>query len=106
MVPSGADTILLKSTLHCCSDKDSITILANCANSLPTNGRVFVMERVIPDNDCSHWSIPVDVTMLVITGGRERTLDDYRQLYRLSGFTFVRELPLPSGFSVLEGIRN
>lgn len=47
------------------------------------------------------WSDVVDLTMLVITGGKERTLDDYTRLFAACGFAYQETIDLPSGFSLL-----
>jgi hypothetical protein len=64
---------------------------------------VVVIERVIPDGPEYHWSRMVDMTMMVMTGGRERTRSDYTSLYAQSGLVLSSVLDLPSGFSVVEG---
>ena len=102
-VPGGGDVHLLKSVLHTLNDDDSVLILSNCAKALEPEGRVLVLERVIHEDSTYVWGNVVDVAMLVMTGGRERTLQEYARLYqgadlRLSGSTL-----LPCGFSVIEG---
>jgi SAM-dependent methyltransferase len=102
-VPDGGDVHLLKSVLHILNDNDSVLILSNCANALDPDGRVLVLERVIREDGAYVWGNVVDVAMLVMTGGRERTLQDYARLYQRAGLRFIGSTLLPCGFSVIEG---
>ncbi len=105
-VPAGADVYFLKSVIHGCDDDETVRILSNCTKVLPANGRVVVVERVIPDGPEYHWSRLVDMTMMVITGGKERTRSDYESLYARSGLILRSCVTLPSGFSLVEGVRD
>jgi hypothetical protein len=95
---------VIKSVIHGCDDAQSIRILRNTARALPRGGKVLVIERVIPADPGFHWSKLVDMTMMVMTGGRERTRDDYARLYAESGLALTRCIDLPSGFSLVEGV--
>jgi SAM-dependent methyltransferase len=103
-VPTGGDVYFLKSVIHGCDDDETVRILSNCRKVLPAKGRVVVVERVIPDGPEYHWSRLVDMTMMVITGGKERTKSDYESLYARSGLVLRSCVPLPSGFSLVEGV--
>jgi hypothetical protein len=94
---------LLKSVIHLCDDAKASKILANIASALPPRGRVLVVERVIPEDPAFHWSRMVDMTMMVVTGGRERTRHDYEKLYESAGLTLSRVIDLECGFSLVEG---
>lgn len=96
---------LLKSVIHLCDDAKALRILTNVAASLQADGRVLVVERVIPDDPAFHWSRLVDMTMMVVTGGRERSRADYARLYEQAGLTLTRVIDLECGFSLVEGIR-
>ncbi|MGH3804995.1 MAG: methyltransferase, partial [Pseudonocardiaceae bacterium] len=102
-VPGGGDVHLLKSVLHTLNDDDSVRILANCANALEPGGRILVLERVISEDGGYVWGNVVDVAMLVMTGGRERTIQDYARLYERAGLELTGSTLLPCGFSVVEG---
>jgi SAM-dependent methyltransferase len=105
-VPPGGDVYLLKSVIHGCDDAESVCILSNCAKVLSASGRLIVIERVIPDGPEYHWSRLVDMTMMVITGGKERTRSDYESLFAQSGLVLRSCLSLPSGFNLVEGVRD
>lgn len=105
-VPPGGDVYFLKSVIHSCDDAQTVKILKNCEKVLPERGSVVVIERVIPDGPQYHWSRMVDMTMMVMTGGRERTRSDYISLYAHSGLVLSSVLDLPSGFSLVKGVRS
>jgi hypothetical protein len=88
-----------------CTDEQCVRILSRCAAALPRGGKLLVLERVIPDHDEYHWSKLVDVNMLVMTGGRERTRAEYARLYASSGLELTRCVALASGFDIIEGLR-
>ena len=104
-VPSGADTIILKWIIHDWNDEQSVAILKNCHRALPENGKLILVEAVVPATSEPHFSKFIDLNMLVMTGGRERTADEFRRLYEDSGFKLTRIVPTESPFSVIEGVR-
>ena len=67
------------------------------------NGRLLLVEAVVPHDGEPHFSKFIDLNMLVMTGGRERTEDEYRRLLGASGFRLTRIDPTESPMSVIEG---
>ncbi|PYK07930.1 MAG: methyltransferase, partial [Verrucomicrobia bacterium] len=104
-VPSGADTIILKWIIHDWNDEQSVAILKNCHRALPENGKLILVEAVVPESSEPHFSKFIDLNMLIMTGGRERTESEFRQLYEDSGFKLTRVVPTESPFSVIEGVK-
>ena len=107
-VPNGADAYLLKAVLHDWDDQKSQAILLNCRRAIPLNGKLLLIERIVPDRfeACSlHHAIAwADLTMLVEFGGRERTVREFRDLLESSGFKLTSATATSLGYSVLEGI--
>jgi hypothetical protein len=101
-VPAGADAYVLKFTLHDWNDGDAIRILANCRDAMLPEGRVFVVEVIVPEGPEPSIAKTHDVNMLVLTGGRERTLAEYERLFAAAGLSLLRAIATPSGASVLE----
>ncbi|WP_020666414.1 methyltransferase [Amycolatopsis nigrescens] len=106
-VPAGAQVQLLKSVLHDWNDEWAGTILRNCRRALPRQGRLLVLEPVLPetvDPEKLPFSYLSDLNMLVNLGGLERTRSEFEALLRGSGFalTDVTPLPVPSGFCLIE----
>ena len=104
-VPKGADAITMKMIIHDWNDEQSIAIMKNCYSALPENGKLILVEAVVPPGDEMHFSKFIDLNMLVMTGGRERTPEEFRKLYEASGFQLTRIVPTESPFSVVEGVK-
>jgi ubiquinone/menaquinone biosynthesis C-methylase UbiE len=102
-VPSGADAIIMKWIIHDWNDEQSVAILKNCHRALPANGKLILVEAVVPETSEMHFSKFIDLNMLVMTGGRERTEKEFRRLYEDSGFNLTRIVPTESPFSIIEG---
>jgi len=104
-VPEGADRYLLANVLHDWDDLQAVEILRNCRRALARRGRVLIIERLIPaDPSDALPTLLSDINMLVITGGRERTNDEYGQLLSASGLALraVRQVAFPYG--VIEAV--
>ena len=103
-VPGGADLHLLKWIIHDWDDDRAIMVLRSCRHALAGNGKLLVVERVIPPgNEPSEGKLG-DIMMLVLMGGLERTEAEYRALFAKAGFTLTRIVPTASPFSVIEGV--
>lgn len=104
-VPSGADAIVMKWIIHDWDEEKCHAILTNCHRALPANGKLILIEAVVPATSEPHFSKFIDLNMLVMTGGRERTGDEYRELLAKAGFNLTRIVPTPSPMSVVEAVR-
>jgi len=104
-VPEGGDAIVMKWIIHDWNDEQSVAIMKNCHRALPENGKLILIEAVVPATSEPHFSKFIDLNMLVITGGRERTQEEFRDLYEASGFKLTRIVPTESPFSVIEGVK-
>ena len=103
-VPSG-DAYLLKFVLHDWDDGHATRILKNCRDAMRPGGRVFVIEVVLLGDAASSHAKTHDINMLVLTGGRERTVDEYRTLLSAAGLELVRTDRTPQGVGMLEAQR-
>jgi SAM-dependent methyltransferase len=101
-VPSGADTYLLSLVLHDWDDERAGKILENVRQAAKPGATVIALEPVMPAGDEPHMSKMLDLTMLAMTGGLERTEDEHRQLFERAGLTFhhVVATPTPISFVV------
>lgn len=104
-VPS-ADLYVLKQILHDWNDEQAATILRNCARSMTSRGRVAIVEMVIPDDRSATPAQLMDVNMLAILPGRERTQAEYTALLADAGLRFERLVPTHSPFQILEATRR
>jgi hypothetical protein len=104
-VPSGADAYMMRHIIHDWDDEQSLTILRNIHRAAPAGGKLLIVESVIrPGNDPDFAKL-LDLTMLVIPGGQERTEDEYRQLLASGGYELQRIIPTTTGVSILESAK-
>jgi hypothetical protein len=105
-VPPGGDAYLMRHIIHDWYDEQSLTILRNCHKALPAGGKLLVIESVIPPGNDPFPGKFLDLTMLMIPGGKERTADEYRTLYEQAGFELTRIVPTTAEVSIIEGIKR
>ncbi len=108
-VPAGGDAYVLKWVIHDWDDEHSVAILGSCRRAMARDGRLLLVERVVPervDQSADTQGIVLgDLNMLLWTGGRERTAAEYRALLASGGFTLARIVPTATQFSIIEGAR-
>lgn len=98
-----AEVYFMKSILHDWQDGDCARILSNIKSAVTDDGRLFIVEAVVPGPDESHFAKRLDMTMMIHAGGRERTLSEYESLLAETGWAFVERRDLEeSPLSVLE----
>ena len=105
-VPSGADAYVMRHIIHDWDDEKSLTILRNCQAIMSPGKRLLLIESVIPPGNDPFMGKFLDLTMMLIPGGKERTEEEYRELYDKAGFDLVRIVPTNTEVSVIEGIRR
>lgn len=101
-IPAGGDAYLMKHIIHDWSDDECILIMANIRKQIPPHGKLILLEQVIPAPGVVHFSKFLDLEMLVVTTGRERTEDQYRSLMAKAGFRLERIVPTIGLTSVIE----
>jgi SAM-dependent methyltransferase len=104
-IPAGSDAHVLKLIIHDWDDEKSVAILKNSHRALAENGKLILVEAVVPSGGEPHFAKFIDLNMLVMTGGRERTEAEFRELFKQAGFGLTRVVPTESPFSVIEGVR-
>jgi hypothetical protein len=102
-VPSGADAYLMRHIIHDWDDEKSIQILRNVHQAMTREGRLLVVEGVIEPGNQPSFGKLLDLTMLTIPGGKERTEEEYRRLYETSGFQLTQIISTKADVSVIEG---
>jgi len=104
-VPAGADCYVLANVLHDWDDATAVRILAACRAAAARGGRVLIAERLIPGDPAQ--AVPAllsDINMLVLSGGRERTNEEYRQLLRAAGLRPGTIRPVTFPYGIIEGL--
>ena len=103
-VPEGADAYLLCGVMHDWDDGRAMRILGNCRRAMASNGRVLMVDMVVPENDAGCFSKLLDLNMLVMTGGRERTTAEFRALLDAAGYKLTRIVATMAPQSVIEAL--
>lgn len=103
-VPTGGEAYLLSHVIHDWSDDQCHTILGNCHSAMNPSGRLLIIEMVLPEGDVPHLGKLVDMEMLVMSGGQERTEEEYGTLLSEAGFRLARVVPTESAVSVVEAV--
>jgi len=104
-IPSGAEAYLLSNILHDWPDEACRRILANCRRAMKKDSRLLILEMVVPPGNEPSVAKLLDLEMLVITGGRERTEEEFKELLAWSGFRLSRIIPTREGIWLMEGVR-
>lgn len=105
-VPAGADAYLMRHIIHDWDDEKSRAILRACHAAMPEHGKLLVVESVIPPGNEPFGGKFLDLVMMLIPGGKERTEAEYRQLYDSAGFDLSRIVPTSTEVSVIEGVKT
>ena len=106
-VPKGADAYLMKHILHDWNDEKSIQILNNCSQAMTADSRLLVIEAVIPEGNKAHPGKFMDINMMAMTGGKERTEGEFSTLFSKAGLRLTRIIHTPSPtLSILEVIKS
>jgi O-methyltransferase domain/Dimerisation domain len=106
-VPSGGHGYLLANVLHDWDDERSAVILRNCRRAMHADGKVLIVERMIFDDP--ERSLPTllsDLNMLVLTGGQERTEEEYARLFVSAGLRLTSVVPVAYPYGIFEGAPN
>lgn len=104
-VPSGADAYVLSHIIHDWSEAQCLTILAHVRKAMKPDGRLLIVEMVLPAGDAPHFGKILDMVMLVLPGGQERTEEEYRPLLAKAGFRITRVVPTNSAVSIVEAVQ-
>lgn len=103
-VPASGDLYTLKFIIHDWNDKQAITILKQIRRAIKESGKLILVEQVILPGNEPQLGKFTDLIMMVMTGGRERTEEEYRALFAASGFKLTKITPTPSPVSIIEGV--
>jgi hypothetical protein len=103
-VPPGADAYIFSHIIHDWNEEQCLTILGHCRRAMSSGGRLLLVEMVLPDGDTPHPGKMLDVCMLMLPGGEERTEAQYATLLDKAGFRLTRVVPTASLVSVVEAV--
>jgi len=103
-VPTGGDAYILSHIMHDWNDDQCLTILGHCRKAMKPDARLLIVEMVLPPGDAPHPGKILDMVMLVLVGGQERTEAEYAHLLDKAGFRLNRVVATQSPVSVVEAV--
>lgn len=101
-----ADAYIIKHIIHDWDDDRSVLIMKNIREAMKGDGKLLIVESVVPEGNDPHYSKLLDLEMLTSPGGMERTEAEYRGLLARAGFEMARIVPTRSPFSIIEAVRR
>jgi len=101
-VPTGGDAYILSHIIHDWNEDQCLTILGNCRSAMQPGARLLIVEFVLPEDDTPHFGKVVDMVMLAVPGGEERTGAEYGTLLAAAGLKMTRVVPTASDVSIVE----
>lgn len=102
-VPPGADAYIMKRIVHDWSDEMGEKLLSNCRSGVADDGRLIVVDAVVPAGGEFSPSKLMDLAMMLFVGGKERTEHEFRTLFESAGWKLARIVPTASQLSIIEG---
>lgn len=103
-VPRGGDAYVLKYILHNWDDDHCVKLLTNCREAMNPGGRILVADAVVPPAETPDWGKLLDIQMMVVVPGKERTKAEFAALFTRAGFRLTRIIPTRCPLSVVEGV--
>lgn len=104
-VPDHGDAYILSRVIHDWDDSRSVDLLRNCHRAMTTDGKLILIEGVIPSGNESHIIKYFDLNMMTLNGGRERTAEEFEALLIAGGFNVLRITPTTTAMSIVEAER-
>ncbi len=101
-IPEGGDAYLMKSVLHDWNDEKAIHILKNCHQAMRSDSKLLIIDVVLQEKNKSIYANCMDVLMLTVTGGKERSIESFSEIFETTGFVIENIYPTTTEFSILE----
>jgi O-methyltransferase domain/Dimerisation domain len=101
-VPGGGDAYILSHIVHDWNEEQCLTILHNCRKAMKPGAKLLIVESVLPEGNTPHFGKLLDMVMLAMTGGEERTAAEYGALLARAGLKMTRIIPTVSDVSIVE----
>ncbi|GAA4061055.1 methyltransferase [Actinomadura miaoliensis] len=103
-VTPGGDVYLLKYILHDWTDDECVRLLKVCRAAMADGGRVLAIDAVLPPGGTPHFGRTLDMLMMTVLNGRERTRADFEALFNAAGLRLTRVIDTPTPCSIVEGV--
>lgn len=103
-VPAGGDAYILSHIIHDWNEEECLTILGNIRRAMKPTSRLLIVEMVLPHGDTPHPGKMLDMVMMVVVGGQERTAEEYGTLLAKAGLKMTGVVPTASAVSIVEAV--
>jgi SAM-dependent methyltransferase len=103
-VPTGCRAYLMKNVIHDWDDERAHKILCNCRRAVPDDGVLLLAQWAVPDENMPSPGRIMDIAMMILTGGKERSVEEHRALLAAAGFHLKQVFPVPGEFSIIEAV--
>lgn len=108
-IPAGADAHIMAHIIHDWDDEHCTRLLRNCRAAIDRGpdgrgGRLLIVDAVITGPNQPDFGKLLDLEMLLVPGGKERTEPEFRELLHGAGWRLTRIIPTPAGKSIIEGV--
>jgi hypothetical protein len=105
-IPAGGDAYIMQHIIHDWEDSKCHLILKNVHKALAgrKNGKLIILDSLIKDGNTPDFSKWIDLEMLTMPGGRERTEEEFRVLLQHCGFKLTRTIPLQGMVGIIEAM--
>ena len=104
-IPVRADAYMMKYIIHDWDDARATMILGNCVEIMNPGGKILVIDHVIPEGNEPHIGKLLDIEMLLIPGGIERTRTQFEDLFSTVGLRLTKIVPTATPLCMIEGMR-
>ncbi|HEX3740075.1 MAG TPA: methyltransferase [Terriglobales bacterium] len=101
-VPEGADAYLLCGVVHDWDDDRALTVLRKCRSAMAREGKILIVDMIVPETESASFSKLLDLNMMVMTGGRERTISEFQALLDAADCQLTRTIPTMAPQSIIE----
>lgn len=100
----SCDAYILMEVIHDWGDEEAIAILKALRSAAPSHAKILLIEQMVPASQGPDWAKTLDIHMLFLLGGRQRTRTEYEDLLAKAGFSIRREIDTAGGISILEAV--
>lgn len=102
----AAEAYLFKGILHDFDEEKINNILIKCHQAIPDNASLLIAEQVIPQNELPHTNKTMDIIMMVLVGGRQRTINNWCELVEKAGFKLKNSYPTEGIYTIMEFLKS
>ena len=105
-VPEGGDAYILRKVIHGCDNEDAVKLLRKCRQAMEPDGKLLLIETIIQTGGGRETTLDksMDLRLLAISGGGERTSEEFAALYESAGFKLTQIIPAAAALSIIEGV--